>query len=197
MLTFNHQKPNQCTNNLYYVFQNRKKHSRARAITAKQLELEIGSIVCDFEGCGREFNSALLLLIHQLETAHLNLRCTVCQNSFSRKSDVKRHITSMHLLQGQFECIHCPNGKRFNRLDGLHKHQLKHHGVVICDQCGARFNEVKWLKDHVIKYHTDLTVGILTKSNSTYYDMCIICVWYIIVGSTMHSSTDTIVIFHW
>ena len=112
MLTFNHQKPNQCTNNLYYVFQNRKKHSRARTITAKQLELEIGSIVYDFEGCGREFNFALLLLIQQLETTHLNLRCTVCQNSFSRKSDVKRHVTSMHFLQGQFECVYIVRTER-------------------------------------------------------------------------------------
>ena len=106
---------------------------------------------CSTENCGREFNSPMLLLVHQLDSGHLDNLCCMCYKTFSRKPDLRRHIKSLHLQQ-QFSCFQCEEKRTYSRRDSLYCHQLKHHGMVTCDQCGAGFNKVKWLKEHLNKH---------------------------------------------
>ena len=113
---------------------------------------ENGKLICTANNCGKEFSSAMLLLVHQFETNHLGIQCSLCNKTFCSSPVLRRHVKSVHLNE-QHLCIMCTKKRTFNRLDNLYKHQLKCHGMVQCDKCGAGFNETKWLKEHAAKHH--------------------------------------------
>ena len=115
---------------------------------------ENGKFICQYRYCGRQFASSMLLLFHQFADQHLDLLCCVCNKTFNFKHHLKRHIKSAH-LQEQHICTQCPDRRSFTRKDKLNAHQLKQHGMIVCDQCGAGFSEGKWLRDHVSKYHAN------------------------------------------
>ena len=125
-----------------------------RATFTQVLKQEDGKYFCPRGNCGKEFTSAMFLILHQLADKHLDRLCCVCNKTFSQKHHLRRHIKSVH-LQEQHVCSQCPDQRSFTRTDALYAHQLMHHGMIICNYCGAGFGEAKWLKDHVSKYHAN------------------------------------------
>ena len=129
-----------------------QKHRKpAVQLTVKR---ESGKFICLSENCGKVFTSSMLLLFHQFSDKHLGLLCCVCNKTFSFQQTLRRHIKSAH-LQEQHVCSQCPDQRSYTRRDKLNAHQLKYHGMIMCDKCGAGFSETKWLKDHITKYHAN------------------------------------------
>ena len=118
--------------------------------TGYAVKHDVGELMC--YSCGVEFNSSMLLLVHQFENRHLDDWCCVCHKTFGQRGNLRRHIQSQHLQQ-QFPCYQCTDRRTFTRRENLHAHQLKHHGMITCEKCGAGFNEVKWWKEHLTKHH--------------------------------------------
>ena len=46
--------------------------------------------------CGREFNTAMLLLVHQFEHNHLDVFFCVCDRTLSTKASLRRHVKAVH-----------------------------------------------------------------------------------------------------
>ena len=112
-----------------------------------------GQYVCWITNCGKEFSSAMLLMVHQYESGHLDFMCCLCNGAFSRKDILRRHIKSLH-LQEHFTCLRCIEQRTFDRKDHFRKHQLQVHGSVLCEVCGEAFLETKSLKAHFIQEHS-------------------------------------------
>ena len=72
------------------------------------------------------------------------LQCDHCLKTFGSRSDLTRHIESVH-YQEHFECQSCD--LTFTRKDNLEIHREKQHQKTcnICETCGKKF-----------KYHSDL-----------------------------------------
>ena len=115
-----------------------------------------GKYVCWNGTCRNEYNSPSQLLMHQYEQGHLDYLCCVCNRAFSRKDILRRHVKSLHLKE-HFQCSQCTEVRKFNRKDHYRSHQLKVHGTVLCEECGAGFRETKSLKHHIIIEHTNNT----------------------------------------
>ena len=90
-----------------------------------------GSIVCS--ECGSQFNYGYNLLRHEREVhfyTDFNLdyvyddtflkKCPLCPVSFHRKSDLKRHQSTVHVKSDKWACEHC--GIEFSRKDNLTRH---------------------------------------------------------------------------
>ena len=113
---------------------------------------DTGVVHCLYENCGREFSSPLRLLVHQYESNHLSVLCFVCDKSFSRRENLRRHIKSLH-LQEEHVCDQCIERRCYNRSDNLFAHQMKVHGMVRCKYCAAGFTDIKCLKEHMTMHH--------------------------------------------
>lgn len=77
--------------------------------------------------------------------------CTECGKGFSRKSDLKRHI-STHSGERPFSCMKCDF--KTSRKDFLKVHERKKHDSnfvkpVVCQMCGKRFALNSQLKIHM------------------------------------------------
>ncbi|KAF9168752.1 hypothetical protein DFQ26_000019 [Actinomortierella ambigua] len=78
---------------------------------------------CSFPGCDRRFARLYNLNTHEKTHDPSKARpfsCPACPKSFSRKHDLQRHVTGVHLGERNFACSTCD--RTFSRHDGLRRH---------------------------------------------------------------------------
>jgi KRAB domain-containing zinc finger protein len=100
--------------------------------------------------------------------------CTTCEKSFSRKSDLNRHISmtknhtsdSVHEETKTFKCKKCDKG--LTRKYCLKKHMAGVHAPgklpSKCNICNASFADAQYLNIHINDVHTKRTVYKATPS---------------------------------
>ncbi len=113
---------------------------------------EKGIWICASENCRMDFKTAMELLVHQYTNGHLNNYCCICNRSYGQRTNFRRHVRSKH-LQENFTCSRCPSQPTFARSDSFHNHQLKLHGMVLCELCKAGFTSVKLMNEHKAMVH--------------------------------------------
>mmetsp|Transcript_16336 Transcript_16336/g.28234 ORF Transcript_16336/g.28234 Transcript_16336/m.28234 type:complete len:307 (-) Transcript_16336:1295-2215(-) len=123
--------------------------------------------------CTREFKKASQLVLHT-EVAHSkkakidtkasdNLMCHICHKDFGQKSDLTRHVRTVHEGLKQFKCNIC--SKRFSGSASLKNHVRAIHENVrfFCDKCGREFSRQDSLQRHLLNIHNQTD----DKSNSS------------------------------
>ena len=75
--------------------------------------------------------------VDRLLMASKDLTCSTCGMRFSRKSNLKRHILSMHISHQRYTCDTC--GKKFQRQDIFNNHKLRH--AKKCQYCLRKFKQ--------------------------------------------------------
>ena len=64
----------------------------------------------------------------EMTTGSSEFRCPTCDEVFSQRSNLKRHLISHNPDPKKFECEQC--GRFFNRRDNIVKHQQRQHKMV-------------------------------------------------------------------
>lgn len=80
--------------------------------------------------------------------------CEICNNQFARRSNLYKHLRSVHSTTRQFKCPICDYG--FKRQDHLLKHQRSVHSKkrpFVCDLCGTAFAEKYNKQKHLRVIH--------------------------------------------
>jgi uncharacterized Zn-finger protein len=85
-----------------------------------------------------------------------NKSCVVCGKSFSKPSQLVRHMR-IHSGEKPFPCTMCD--KRFNQKNALKAHTLTHMGLkkYRCIHCDKNFTQAGNLKTHVRRTHPELS----------------------------------------
>ena len=84
-------------------------------------------------------------------------RCTICDSTFSLKSNLKIHLTTVHENSDEFKCDICR--RTFEHECSLHNHVKTTHGsmnAVGCKSCGKSFKLKSSLKRHVETLHVNM-----------------------------------------
>ena len=104
--------------------------------------------------CGKSYKSQSGLTIHS-KSKHQNTqyKCDICQKSFSRASNVARHVDTIHNLCKTFPCKWC--GKEFRSTGGRDMHVSAEHKAVrySCTICGKQFKRKGSLGRHLAGTH--------------------------------------------
>ena len=83
--------------------------------------------------------------------------CSECESTFTQKSDLNRHMLSVHSTSNvgeKYECNICK--KEFKRKDKLMRHKEIHAKArikIICEVCRDQFNTKDDLRAHRISVH--------------------------------------------
>jgi len=84
------------------------------------------------------------------KTVDRRFQCGICQEHFSRKSNLKRHITSKHTKEKPFVCRFC--GASRSRSEDMKHHMMRVHPhekfPYKCDNCGSLFKVYGALHNH-------------------------------------------------
>ena len=87
-----------------------------------------------------------------------NWQCDVCQNRFTRKDHLQKHVTAVHEKVRPFDCIQC--GQKFSQKHHLRAHMLARHEedktaakAYACQQCPKRFTRNDHLERHIESVH--------------------------------------------
>ena len=90
------------------------------------------------------------------ETFVKSHKCNICNQSFSRVFDLKKHIHIIHEGRKDYECKSC--GKSFTKSGSLKKHNhVVHKGTkdFMCESCGKSFSRSADVKRHMNSLHDD------------------------------------------
>ena len=80
-------------------------------------------------------------------------KCDLCNDSFTRKNDVKRHKKLIHEKPRDHQCQKCE--KYFLTQENLRDHELKHLSELRCGECGHSFGKLKYYQDHIKFVHPE------------------------------------------
>lgn len=87
-----------------------------------------------------------------------NWQCDTCQNRFSRKDHLAKHVAAVHEKIRPFECTTC--GQKFSQKHHLRAHILARHEddksaakAYACAQCQKRFTRNDHLERHIESVH--------------------------------------------
>jgi hypothetical protein len=87
-----------------------------------------------------------------------NWQCDVCQNRFTRKDHLQKHVSSVHEKVRPFDCTQC--GQKFSQKHHLRAHILARHEddktaskAFACQQCPKRFTRSDHLERHIESVH--------------------------------------------
>ena len=122
----------------------------------KKLFGNLNSTNCCCQICGKNFTRKSDLKRH-VDSVHrgiINFRCESCHKNFKRKSDLKRHTETIHRGSISFPCQSC--GKNFSRKRDLKRHtELIHEGSINfqCQICGKNYTRKSDLKRHTDAAH--------------------------------------------
>jgi len=83
-----------------------------------------------------------------------NWQCDVCQNRFTRKDHLQKHVSAVHEKVRPFDCVQC--GQKFSQKHHLRAHMLAKHEddkttakAFACQQCPKRFTRNDHLERHI------------------------------------------------
>jgi len=96
-------------------------------------------------------------------------KCRICDATFSRVYDVKRHEEGVHSSSRGFACPQC--SQTFKQMGHLNEHLRAKHsesGAHICSLCGKRFGVESKLTRHVLLVHMDIRKFECRYCNKTY-----------------------------
>lgn len=82
------------------------------------------------------------------------LSCHICKTRFTRRYNLKVHMTSKHSDKRDFQCDQCPNA--FNRVDSLKRHIATTHRKEkkwSCEVCHKNFGQRPHMKMHIDTVH--------------------------------------------
>lgn len=93
----------------------------------------------------------------EIKDAELNAICAHCDQVFSNKRCLRRHIAAIHALDKPYRCTTC--GATFVRQDYLVRHRRRHTKKYIkerytCSTCGISYKEKCNLYKHMTKIHS-------------------------------------------
>ena len=87
-----------------------------------------------------------------------NWQCDVCQNRFTRKDHLQKHVSAVHEKVRPFDCNQC--GQKFSQKHHLRAHILARHEddktaskAFACQQCPKRFTRSDHLERHIESVH--------------------------------------------
>mmetsp|Transcript_2154 Transcript_2154/g.3874 ORF Transcript_2154/g.3874 Transcript_2154/m.3874 type:complete len:611 (-) Transcript_2154:262-2094(-) len=103
----------------------------------------------------REAIMDLLEELNRPESANIKA-CPICQSAFSRRHDLKRHISSVHLVEKSFVCENCD--ARFSRRQHLDSHRNTVHLKLSnfpCPYCDKVYTAASTRRTHLKKAHPD------------------------------------------
>ncbi|PAV83217.1 hypothetical protein WR25_03476 [Diploscapter pachys] len=84
--------------------------------------------------------------------------CKICYQKFSRKSNMKRHETTVHSVKVKYICSKCPSTY-------VHPHRFADHlkthekDAFPCDRCNVKFQNRNALKAHIRRACDDSQLG--------------------------------------
>ena len=99
------------------------------------------------------------LKIHLRNVHQINFKCEMCDRSFFKEENLKKHIKIVHKLKGMtnHKCDQCT--KSFGNLSTLKTHIKQIHGVKDgkhkCDKCEFAFDKVRDLNKHMRTVHEE------------------------------------------
>lgn len=87
-----------------------------------------------------------------LKTKKKSFQCDICNQSFTRHTHLKRHMT-IHTDERAYACTQCD--KRFRRPDHLKIHENYHAKIRphVCQLCEKTFSRTEHLKRHIRNQH--------------------------------------------
>lgn len=95
--------------------------------------------------CQKHFNSQHYLSHHMKMHGEKSNKCTHCEKTFARSTDLKRH-EARHTLEKPFQCKFCAKSFALEYL--LNKHQKTHVSNYHCKYCGKTCTTPSTLKTH-------------------------------------------------
>jgi len=90
-----------------------------------------------------------LLSDQSLQASEKVYKCDQCEYTSKKQEHLKRHKTSVHLIERNFICDTC--GRRFKRKDILDQHSLTHSSsstTFPCELCNNSYRTFGLLKEH-------------------------------------------------
>ena len=85
-------------------------------------------------------------------------KCSICNKEFTKESNLKRHISSVHERTKPYQCTSC--GTEFSDPDSLKSHLLSVHEIEKVDKwqwkcsiCNKEFGKEYNLKRHIASVH--------------------------------------------
>lgn len=87
-------------------------------------------------------------------TVPQGLSCPLCKSVFTRRYNLKVHMSSKHSQRRDYHCQDCPNA--FNRVDSLKRHiATTHRGEKkwMCEYCNRNFGQRPHMKMHIDTVH--------------------------------------------
>ena len=148
----------------------RKNNEDESCKTSKNIEISKASYVCSV--CDNSFIHKQDLKIHILGAHGQSLRvsCTLCSKTFSEKKNLSKHIANVHELRNMKECNFC--GKSFQNIS-LHRHVREVHEKVRnykCNSCCKAFPRPEDLSKHMKNFHESSASGNIRKNY--FCDIC-------------------------
>ncbi|KAJ3413430.1 Metallothionein expression activator [Chytridiales sp. JEL 0842] len=90
------------------------------------------TLQCEHPGCGKTFQKVFNLRAHmKIHALEKVFTCTLCESSFRRSHDLRRHLKSLHTGVRAYPCFTCP--KSFSRLDALKRHVSRERSKCFID----------------------------------------------------------------
>ena len=80
-------------------------------------------------------------------------QCDICEKSFTMKSDLRRHVATVHNKERPFQCPQC--SKTFGQSGSLKTHVSVVHNKESfqCSKCSKTFTRKINMKEHVTNVH--------------------------------------------
>ena len=122
---------------------------------------EIGVTFVKCPECGKKLKQRSYRSHLRTHLGEKQFKCDLCNDTFTRKNDVKRHKKLIHEKPRDHQCHKCE--KYFLTQENLRTHELTHLSELRCRECGHGFGKLKYYEDH-IKFVHPAGRGYLAKS---------------------------------
>jgi KRAB domain-containing zinc finger protein len=123
---------------------------------------DINAVECNCSGCKTEFESALLLELHQRDCLKepKNYPCKKCSLQWSSTESIRKHYAEAHRTIGEI-CQLCGLCLKENSVSNHIKSTHLKQKECSCELCGKVFSLRSTLKKHILLVHKKHTGGYL------------------------------------